>query len=160
MKIGIYAGSFDPITLGHEDMIKRSLEIVDQLYISVGVNPDKKTLFSAEDRMDMMNESVNRLKLTDRVKVTTYKGLLVKHAEEIGAKILIRGLRAASDFDFEFSLHGANQKLDSSLQTIFLMAPEKFLFISSTMIKQIAQFGGPIDEFVSPYIAEKVRKKF
>ena len=156
-KIAICAGSYDPVTFGHLDVIERASSIFDELYVSVGINQDKKGMFTPEIRMDFLKRMTSHL---SNVHVTTFDGLLVRYAKEIGAKYMIRGIRAVSDFEFEFTLNGINQKQDPDIQTIFMMPPEKFLFISSSNVKALARFDGNISEYVPEFIAKAVKDQF
>ncbi len=159
--IAIYPGSFDPITLGHLDIIQRSLDIVDTLIIGVGSNPSKSPLFSLKERQEMVEESVKALSLKNphQIQVKPFEGLLVNFAKEQKAHTIIRGLRAVSDFEYEFQMAAMNRKIDEGLETLFLMASDHTQFIASRYVKEIARMEGDISHFVTPTIKEKVTKK-
>jgi pantetheine-phosphate adenylyltransferase len=159
--IAIYPGSFDPITLGHIDIIERSLGFVDELIIAVGHNHEKNHLFTPEERVLLINEVLADIKLkhNSKVKVVIFRGLLVDFAKEVHANVIIRGIRALSDFDFEFNLAGVNHKLNPNIETIFLMASEKHQFISSKFVKELARFGGDMSKFVPNKVLLKLKNK-
>lgn len=157
-RTAIYPGSFDPITFGHIDIIKRAAGLFDNLIIAVAQNNQKSALFSEDERVEMIREEVQKLD-NSNITVEKFSGLLVNFAKEKQSKIVIRGLRAVSDFEYEFQMFGANSKLDPELQTIFLPASEKHHFIASKFVKEIARLGGEISAFVSPNIAQKLRDK-
>jgi pantetheine-phosphate adenylyltransferase len=159
----IYAGSFDPISLGHIDIIKRSIQICSHLTIGIGVNSSKKTLFSEEERMIQINRAVDTycdfLDAT-RIKVVSFQGLLVNFAKEIGATILIRGIRSVSDFEYEITLASANKVLAPGIDTIFLPTSPELAVVSSSLVKEVAKFGGDVSKFTTRYVAEEIQKKF
>lgn len=160
-RIGIYPGTFDPITHGHLGIIQRSLRVVDKLVIGVALDTGKSPFFSSDMRANMVREAVQELpdSLAERVEVKTFKGLLVNFARENGATILIRGLRAVSDFEYEFQMAAINAKLNPEMETVFLTASESTHFISSRFIKQICRLGGDISEFV-PKNVEPILKNY
>ena len=157
MKIAIYPGSFDPITNGHLDLIQRGLQLFDQLVVAIADNPDKKPLFSAEDRLEMVKTGVKDLK---QVKVVLFTGLLANLAKEIKASAIIRGVRAVSDFEFEFQLALMNRKLAPKTETVFLIPSEKYTYLSSNLIKDVARFNGDINCFVPEIVEKKLKEKF
>lgn len=157
MKIAIYPGSFDPITNGHLDLIKRGLQLFDQLVVAIADNPDKKPLFSAEERLVMVKTTVKDLK---QVKVALFDGLLANLAKEIKASAIIRGVRAVSDFEFEFQLALMNRKLVPETETVFLIPSEKYTYLSSNLIKDVARFNGDINCFVPEIVEKKLKEKF
>lgn len=157
MKIAIYPGSFDPVTYGHIDIIKRAAEISDKLYVAVLINKAKKSMFSVEERVDMLNEA---LKDVDNVEVISYEGLLVELAKERGASVVFRGLRAVTDFEFELQLAQTNRVLsDGKVDTVFLTASLRYAYLSSSTVKEVAAFNGDISKFVPEFIANKIRDK-
>jgi pantetheine-phosphate adenylyltransferase len=157
MKIAIYPGSFDPITNGHLDLIQRGLQLFDRLVVAIADNPDKKPLFSAEDRLEMVKTGVKDLK---QVKVVLFTGLLANLAKEIKASAIIRGVRAVSDFEFEFQLALMNRKLAPKTETVFLIPSEKYTYLSSNLIKDVARFNGNINCFVPEIVEKKLKEKF
>lgn len=157
MKIAIYPGTFDPITVGHIDIIKRAVDLFDHIIIATAIDNNKHPLFSIDERVEMIKEDVK--KFGDRVSVEKFDGLLVDFAREKNAKILIRGLRAVSDFEYEFQMFGMNSKLDPNLQTIFLPASETNHFIASKFVKEVARLKGDISKFVSSNVANKLLSK-
>jgi pantetheine-phosphate adenylyltransferase len=156
MKIAIYPGSFDPITIGHLDIIDRALNIFDALYVVVSVNPSKQGFFTVEERLDMLNEV---LKDRPRITVATNDKLTVQKAKELGATHIVRGLRALTDFEYEFQLTHANRVLDSDIDTLFFMTEQAHSFLSSSSVKEIATFGGDISQFLPPYVSLKLKEK-
>ncbi len=156
MKIALYPGSFDPITNGHLDIIERALKIFDKLYIVISVNPEKKTLFTASERQDILEEV---LKKHPQIEIIINQVLTVQKAKEMNATHIVRGLRALTDFDYEFQLTNANRVLDKSIDTIFFMTDNQHAFLRSSAVKEIAQFGGDISAFLPPYAAKKMLEK-
>jgi len=157
MKKVIYPGTFDPVTHGHIDIIKRAVELFDRVVVTVAKNPSKTFLFSVEERVEMLKVS---LKDFDKVEVDSFDGLVVDHARELGAVGIIRGLRAVSDFEYEFQMALMNRKLDGNLATIFLMPHEKFTYLNSTIVRNLAQFQGDVTDFVPEVVADKLKEKF
>ena len=149
-KIGIYPGSFDPITYGHLDIIQRSLSVVDELVIAVSNNKSKNHLISIDDRLNLINQSISSLPEKDllKIKVEKFDNLLVHYVKSKNASLIIRGLRAVSDFEYEFLMTGMNRSIDKDIETIFLMSSEKYHFISSRFIKEIHKLGGDISKSV------------
>lgn len=156
MKKVIYPGTFDPVTNGHIDIIKRAIELFDEVVVTVAKNPGKTAMFTVDERVAMLNES---LKEYDNVMVDSFGGLVVDHAREIGAVGIIRGLRAVSDFEYEFQMALMNRKLNDELATIFLMPHEKYTYLNSTIIRNLSQFEGDVTEFVPPVVLEKLKEK-
>ena len=154
MKIAVYPGSFDPITNGHLEILKRALNIFDRVIVLVAVNPTKQTRFSSEERVAMIKEAVN----DDRVEVDSYDGLTVEYAKAHGAKHLIRGLRAVTDFEYEFSLASANDFIDSSVDSVFLMSKAEKSFINSSMIMELFQRGVDISALVPESVIKRLKK--
>ena len=162
MKIGIYPGTFDPITVGHLDIIRRALSVVDQLVVGVALDTGKAPAFDLEMRGQLVREDVTMQlgAAASRVVVKTFSGLLVNFAEENEANLIIRGIRAVSDFEYEFQMACMNARLKKDIETVFLTASEDTHFISSRFVKQIARLGGDISSFVSPHIAAHLRAHF
>ncbi|MBY6217472.1 MULTISPECIES: pantetheine-phosphate adenylyltransferase [Qipengyuania] len=154
-RIGIYPGTFDPITLGHADIIRRGSKLVDKLIIGVTTNPSKNPMFSTEERFAMVEREIAGMGL-DNVEVEGFNALLVKFAQKMGANVLIRGLRAVADFEYEYQMAGMNQQLDDDIETVFLMADVSLQPIASKLVKEIALFGGDITPFVSKEVCEEV----
>ena len=154
-RVGLYPGTFDPITLGHADIIRRGAKLVDRLIVGVTTNPAKDPMFSPEERIEMVRAEVERLGIGN-VEVEGFNALLVKYAHRIGATVLIRGLRAVADFEYEYQMAGMNQQLDPGIETVFLMADVSLQPIASKLVKEIALFGGDVAPFVSPAVREQV----
>lgn len=154
-RVGIYPGTFDPITLGHADIIRRGSKLVDWLIIGVTTNPSKNPMFSNEERFAMVEREVKNLELGN-VEVVGFNSLLVKFAHQQGASVIIRGLRAVADFEYEYQMAGMNQQLDDDVETVFLMADVCLQPIASKLVKEIALYGGEIGKFVSPEVEADV----
>ncbi|GGN45486.1 phosphopantetheine adenylyltransferase [Novosphingobium indicum] len=154
-RIGVYPGTFDPITLGHADIIRRGAKLVDKLIIGVTTNPSKNPLFTPEERMAMVEREVAALGI-DNVEVVGFNALLMKFAQKQGASVILRGLRAVADFEYEYQMAGMNQQLNPNIETVFLMADVSLQPIASKLVKEIAMFGGDIAKFVSPAVREDV----
>ena len=155
IRIGVYPGTFDPITLGHSDIIHRGAKLVDRLIIGVTTNPSKNPLFTPAERIAMVTREVAALRL-DNVEVVGFNALLMKFAQKQNAAVIIRGLRAVADFEYEFQMAGMNQQLDNDIETVFLMAHASLQPIASKLVKEIAMFGGDIAKFVSPEVCTEV----
>lgn len=153
--IGLYPGTFDPVTLGHADIIRRGAKLVDRLIIGVTTNPSKDPMFTPEERIEMVRAEVARQGLGN-VEVKGFDALLMKFAEHQGASVIIRGLRAVADFEYEYQMAGMNQRLNDRIETVFLMADVSLQPIASKLVKEIALFGGEIGPFVSPAVREQV----
>ena len=158
MKVAIYPGSFDPITNGHLDIITRSSKIVDRLIIAVSKNNKKETLFKINERVEMIKEVIKNENISN-VEVGTFEGLLMAYANKKKANIVIRGLRAVSDFEYEFQMTGMNYKLNPKIETIFLMSLDKYQLISSKLIKEINALKGDVSQFVPKIVENKLIKK-
>ena len=154
-RIGVYPGTFDPITLGHIDIIRRGAKLVDRLIIGVTTNPSKDPLFSPAERIAMVEREVAALGIAN-VEVVGFNALLIKFAEKQGATVIVRGLRAVADFEYEYQMAGMNQQLDAAVETVFLMADVALQPIASKLVKEIAVFGGEIGAFVSPEVRDEV----
>ena len=152
----IYPGSFDPVTFGHLDLIQRALSLFDEVLVVIAVNTDKSNLFSIEERIEMMRRALKGVK---RVKVESFKGLTVDFAKKNKANVLIRGLRAISDFDYEFQMALTNRKLARKIDTVFLMPSESYFYVSSRLIKEIASHQGDISSYVPAFVRDKVLSK-
>ena len=156
-KIGVYAGSFDPITRGHEDLIVRSLAFVDRLVVAVATNVAKQPLFTTEERLRLIDVAVGG---TARVEVRQFEGLLVDFARTVGATISIRGLRAVSDFEYEYQMALMNRHLHSELETLFMVPAIDLTFVSSSLVREVARFRGPTAGLVHPAVERALREKF
>ena len=156
MRIAVYPGTFDPITLGHLDIIRRGAHLVDRLVIGVTTNPSKEPMFTVAERLDMVRREVADLK--GNVDVVEFDSLLMDFAEAQGASMILRGLRAVADFEYEFQMAGMNQQLNDDIETVFLMADVSLQPIASKLVKEIARYGGSINKFVTSAVAEDVRR--
>ncbi|APE28640.1 pantetheine-phosphate adenylyltransferase [Aurantiacibacter gangjinensis] len=154
-RIGLYPGTFDPCTLGHADIIRRGAKLVDRLVIGVTTNPSKNPMFTPDERIEMMQGEIERLGL-DNVEIRGFDALLMKFADHVGANVIIRGLRAVADFEYEYQMAGMNQQLNDKVETVFLMADTALQPIASKLVKEIALYGGDIAPFVSPEVRERV----
>ncbi len=160
-RIGIYPGTFDPITSGHCDIVRRALRLVDKLVIGVASNAGKGPLFGLDERIEMARNDLAQFDPGgDRIEVRSFDILLMHFAEQMNAGIIVRGLRAVSDFDFEFQMTGMNARLNPEIETVFLMASESHQFISSRFVKEIGGLGGDITSFVSPAVAERLAERY
>jgi len=157
MLTGIYPGTFDPITRGHTDVIARSIRLVDRIIVAVALNPGKTPLFELADRVELAKIATQDL---PGVEVEPFDGLLVEYVKNRGAQAIIRGLRAVSDFEHEFQMALLNRKLDEQLETIFLMPSEEYSYLTSSIVKELAILGGPLEEFVHPEVADRLRQRY
>jgi pantetheine-phosphate adenylyltransferase len=153
----LYAGSFDPITNGHTDLIKRSLQFVDKLVVGVAVNVSKQPLFSDKERVELIRAALEEDK---RIEVRAFRGLVVEFAKEAGAKIILRGLRAVADFEYEYQMALMNRHLAEGLETVFMVPSLQVSYVSSSLVREVARFGGDIDKLVHPKVAAALRAKF
>jgi pantetheine-phosphate adenylyltransferase len=156
MKIGVYPGTFDPITNGHTDIIKRSLRVFDKVIVAVAPNATKRPLFDLSQRVDMVKLTTKDL---THVEVEPFEGLLVEYIRKRGARAIIRGIRAISDFEYEFQMALMNRKLDNSVETMFFMPSEEFSYLTSGIVKEVASLGGALEEFVHPEVAIRLRER-
>jgi pantetheine-phosphate adenylyltransferase len=154
--IAVYPGTFDPITNGHTDLVRRAAKLFDQVVLGVAANPSKAPCFTLEERVALARIALTRM---DNVKVCGFAGLLVNFAREHGAKAVLRGLRAVSDFEFEFQMAGMNRKLDPNLESLFLTPAEEYAFLSSQLVREVALLGGDIAAFVNPAVAAALRDR-
>jgi len=161
MRIGLYPGTFDPITLGHIDIIRRASLLVDRLVIGVAINRDKAPLFALEERVEMLEKDCADLskQTGTEIIVHPFENLLINCAHDVGAQVIVRGLRAVADFEYEFQMVGMNRSLDNSIETVFLMAEAKHQAIASKLVKEIARLDGDISKFVTPHVANRLLKK-
>ena len=161
-RIGVYPGTFDPITNGHSDIIRRALHVVDHLVIGVARNDAKGPLFATDERVEIVRDEVMHLENGDpaRVEVRPFDTLLMHFAESVGAALIVRGLRAVSDFEYEFQMAAMNGRLNPNIETVFLMASDRYQFISSRFVKEIGALGGDISHFVSPRVAARLLDRF
>jgi len=161
-RIGIYPGTFDPITNGHTDIIRRALKVVDRLVIGVARNDDKGPLFATDERVEIVRDEIAHLENgdADRIEVRAFDTLLVNFADTVGAKVIIRGLRAVSDFEYELQMASINARLNPEIETVFLMASDRFQFISSRFVKEIGALGGDVSHFVSPRVVSRLADRF
>lgn len=157
MRRALYPGSFDPVTNGHLDVIERARKLFDEVIVAVAHNDEKQPLFSLQERLDLLRESIGKM---DHVRIAQFKGLLVEFARAQEARAVIRGLRAVSDFEFEFQMALMNRKLDDAVETIFLMPKEEYTYLSSRIVKEIASLGGDVSSFVPACVAQALRMKF
>lgn len=158
--IAIYPGTFDPITNGHADIISKASKIADELIVAISTSFNKNPMFSIEERAKLAEIYLEKYEITSNVRIMKFEGLLVNFASKIGASIIVRGLRAVSDFEYEFQMACMNSRLDANIETVFLPASEKNQFISSKLVKEIASLGGDISSFVIPEIEQKVMEYY
>ena len=162
MRIGLYPGTFDPITLGHVDIIQRAMALVDRLVIGVAINRDKKPLFDLEERVVMVQAECAPIaaRAGGEIVVHPFENLLIDCARDVGAQVIVRGLRAVADFEYEFQMVGMNRALDSSIETVFMMADARRQAIASKLVKEIARLGGDVSKFVTPPVVEALQGKY
>jgi len=157
MSVGLYPGTFDPITLGHIDIVIRASKIFSKVVVVIADNPNKKCLFSTDERL---NFAENCLKNYSNVEVIKHGGLVIDAVTQTGASTIIRGLRAMSDFDYEFQMAFTNRQLNDNVETVFLMPSSQYTYLSSSLVKQLSQFGGSVDDFVAPIVAKALKNKY
>jgi pantetheine-phosphate adenylyltransferase len=162
MRIGLYPGTFDPITLGHVDIIQRAMALVDRLVIGVAINRDKSPLFSLEERVAMVEAECYAImaKTGGEIVVHPFENLLIDCARDVGASVIVRGLRAVADFEYEFQMVGMNRALDASIETVFMMADARRQAIASKLVKEIARLGGDVSKFVTPPVQAALARRF
>ena len=159
-RVGLYPGTFDPVTNGHVDIIARAATLVDKLVIGVAINEDKGPLFSLAERVDMVEEQCRKIKGEAEIVIQPFDTLLMKFAESVGAQIIVRGLRAVADFEYEFAMVGMNQKLNPAIETVFLMADPTHQAIASRLVKEIARLQGSVAHFVPQEVERRLKAKF
>nr|WP_206425302.1 pantetheine-phosphate adenylyltransferase [Staphylospora marina] len=157
MKIAVYPGSFDPITYGHLDLIERGLKVFDKLIVAVLINSSKQPLFTVEERKEMIREATRHL---PGVEVDSFEGLLIDYMKKREAGVILRGLRAISDFEYELQIASINRKLNEEVETLFLMTNNRHSFISSAMVKEVARYGADVSDLVPPHVVEALRVRF
>lgn len=155
VRIAVYPGTFDPITMGHEDIVRRAANLFDEIIVAVAGSTSKQTLFSLRERVALAESVFNG----DNIRVVGFDGLLMQFVQAQGAQMVIRGLRAASDFEYEFQLAGMNRKLYPKLETLFMTPAEEFMFISSSLVREVARLGGDVNQFVSPGVEAAIKQK-
>ena len=156
MKTGLYPGTFDPITLGHLDIVRRSLKLVDRLVIAVALKANKETTFSAEERAQMIRESLAEINLS--LEVVIFDGLLVDYARQIDAQVIFRGLRAVSDFEYEFQMALMNKKMAPEVEGVFLTPDQKYIYLSSSLVQEVASLGGDVSDLVTAAVKKRLQK--
>ncbi|SFE34023.1 Phosphopantetheine adenylyltransferase [Sulfitobacter brevis] len=162
MRVGLYPGTFDPITLGHIDIIRRAATLVDKLVIGVAINRDKGPLFTLEERVEMVEAECAKLSAKSGIEIAVhpFENLLIDCARDVGAQMIIRGLRAVADFEYEYQMVGMNRQLDDSIETVFLMAEAQHQAIASKLVKEIARLNGDVSKFVTPEVNEALLARF
>ncbi len=161
-RTALYPGTFDPLTNGHIDLLEGAFRLCDRLVIAVGVHPTKEPMLSVDDRLELINRVATPMGAAAgvTVEVSTFDNLVVDFAREVGARILIRGLRVVSDMDYEFQLASFNRRLYKDVETVFLMPDDQYTYLASSMVREIARLGADADQFVTPFVARKLRLKF
>jgi len=155
--IGVYPGSFDPVTNGHLDVIKRATKIVDKLIVGVLKNSSKKGLFTPAERVEQLKEVTKNI---NNIEIVEYEGLLINFVKQSNAKLIIRGLRAVTDFEYEFQWALTHEAIEPEIETVFLSTSSKYLYVSSSGVKELASFGGNVDDMVPPYVAQQLKQKY
>ena len=161
-RVGVYPGTFDPVTSGHMEVVRRSLRLVDKLVIGPATNIGKGPLFSLQERIDIIKDDIEDFSAADkaRIQIAPFDGLLIHFAREVGAAVIIRGLRAVSDFEYEIQMANMNARMEPNIETIFLMASDRHQFIASSLVKDIARLGGDTSQFVSKKVFQRLKDKF
>ena len=157
MVTAVYPGTFDPVTLGHLDVVARAAALFDKVIVAVYASPAKDLLFSAQERVDLFNKSIHHL---PNVEVTIFEGLVVRFAQEIGSKVIVRGLRSGSDFEYEFEMAFMNRKLAPGVDLVSFMTSQDYMYLSSSLLKEVARLGGDVTNLVPPHVAQAVYTKF
>ena len=157
MVLGVYPGSFDPVTVGHVDVVQRASPLFEKVIVAVYGGSSKDLLFDADERVDLFQRAVESL---PNVEVTKFEGLVVRFAKEVGAKVIIRGLRSGSDFEYEFDMAFMNRQLEPELDMVFFMTSQEYMFVSSSLLKEVAQLHGNIEAFLPPHVAEALKIKY
>ena len=157
--IAVYPGSFDPVTYGHIDIIERGLKLFDKVIVAILINPNKKPLFTVEERLQMIKSSVKHLP-EKKLEISSFEGLLVDYINKTKAKAILRGIRAISDFEYEFQMALTNRRLLKNVDTVFMMPDERYSYLSANLVREIASFGGDVSHFVPAHVAEKLKEKF
>ncbi|ADU96460.1 pantetheine-phosphate adenylyltransferase [Thermovibrio ammonificans] len=160
IKRAIYPGTFDPVTLGHLDIVRRGLKLFPELIVGIAENPRKRPLFSLEERREMFIESLKEVGLNGKVQVKTFNSLLVEFAKREGAVAILRGIRIVSDMDHEFTMASLNRKLYPEIETVFLMPSDDYAYLSSSAVREIAYYGGDVSQFVTEFVRKKLEEKF
>ena len=155
-RLAIYPGTFDPITRGHEDLVRRAASLFDKVVLAIAESPSKQPRFSLAERVEMAHEVLGDL---PNVEIVGFNSLLMKFVHERGAKVIVRGLRAVSDFEYEFQMAGMNRSVYPEVETVFLTPGEQYMFVSATMVREIARLGGDVSKFVHPYVEKRLRAK-
>src|SRR5687767_4174834 len=159
-RTAIYPGTFDPVTMGHLDIARRALQLSDRLVIAVGDNRNKNPLFTVDERIRLIRDALESTDVNGRISVSTYRGLTVKYAEQIGATLIVRGLRAVTDFEWEFQLALINRRQNPNIETVCLMTSQEYSFLSASTVRELALLGGRLDEIVPPNVEEALKAKF
>ncbi|RLE17502.1 MAG: pantetheine-phosphate adenylyltransferase [Acidobacteria bacterium] len=158
MRTAVYPGSFDPVTNGHLDIISRGLKLFDRVIVAVLVNREKNTMFTVGERMEMISEATRNM-LSERIEITSFDGLLVNYVRERGADAILRGIRAISDFEYEFQMALMNRKLLKQVDTVFMMPDERYSYLSSKLVREVASFGGDVSVFVPGFVEKRLKTK-
>lgn len=158
-RLAVYPGTFDPVTRGHLDIARRALNMCDRLVIAVGDNRNKNPLFTVEERVALIRESVDDMGVGERITVALYEGLTVTYAQQIGAKLIVRGLRAVTDFEWEFQLALINRQQDAAIETVCLMTSQEYSFLSASVVRELALLGGKVEDLVPPNVAKALATK-